>query len=372
MLAVLFCFLGPSSAAISGNPTPGDVSQQIETTRKTRAALQAVRDALDRELAGIERRYGALARTIAELEAEARAREQRMVALKQKRDKLQASIKQQQKILVGQLRSAHIIGRRDWLKLLMNQEDPTKLARMMAYYGYLNQARAGLIAAWQEAILTARNTESALFDESSRQAATRQKLTRERAALAESGRARHALLVGWDQELRNKDEMLDHLEEDERNVQSLIRSVEPGTENAETMAPPDARPGPYPSGPARCPPAGPIVAKFGSPRMNGRWDGILIAGLEGAPVRASAGGRIVFADWLRGYGLMIIIDHNDGVMSLYAFNQSLYKGVGDAVSPGDVIAALGASGGRPKPGLYFGIRERGQPVDPVAWCANKG
>jgi len=105
--------------------------------------------------------------------------------------------------------------------------------------------------------------------------------------------------------------------------------------------------------------------------MGGRWDGMLIGGKEGTPVRAVAAGQIVFADWFRGYGLLLIVDHGDGIMSVYAFNQALYKNKGDQVGADEPIAALGASGGRDKPGLYFGIREQGQPVDPLTWCANR-
>lgn len=102
--------------------------------------------------------------------------------------------------------------------------------------------------------------------------------------------------------------------------------------------------------------------------MTGKWDGILISGKQGAPVKAVAAGKVAFADWFRGYGLLTIVDHGNGVMSLYAFNQTLSKSKGDAVLAGDVIATLGSTGGRDKPGLYFGIRSQGKPVDPLIWC----
>jgi septal ring factor EnvC (AmiA/AmiB activator) len=350
----------------------GRVHEQIDATRKTHNALQAVRDALDKELAGIEKRYGALARTISELEAEARGRDKRIAKLKRKRDALQASIREQQRILAGQLRSAHVIGRRDWLKLLMNQEEPSRFARVLAYYGYLSQARSVLIERWRQDVAAAQETEAELSGESIRQTETRKQLARERAALGEAGKARRALLEGWNRELKHKADALDRLEEDEYRLRGLLQSV--GKAGDSLRAPggaPQNLPSLPPAGRGRCPPVGPIVARFGSPRMSGRWDGLLIAGTEGAPVRAAAGGRIVFAEWLRGYGLLMIVDHGDGVMSLYAFNQTLNKGVGDVVVPGDVIAAVGASGGRSKPGLYFGIRENGQAVDPVAWCERR-
>ena len=98
----------------------------------------------------------------------------------------------------------------------------------------------------------------------------------------------------------------------------------------------------------------------------------MISGAEGSPIHAVAAGQIVYADWLRGYGLLLIVDHGEGLMSLYAFNQSLKKAVGESVDSGDVVASMGSSGGRSKPGLYFGIRKQGQAVDPVGWCSSKG
>jgi septal ring factor EnvC (AmiA/AmiB activator) len=113
---------------------------------------------------------------------------------------------------------------------------------------------------------------------------------------------------------------------------------------------------------------GAIIRQFGSPRFETRWDGVLISATEGTDIRAVTAGHVVFADWLRGYGLMIILDHGGGYMTLYAFNQSLYKKVGESVAAGTVIAAVGSSGGREDSGLYFGIRSKGKPVNPVIWC----
>ena len=108
--------------------------------------------------------------------------------------------------------------------------------------------------------------------------------------------------------------------------------------------------------------------QFSNARTGGRPGGILIAAREGSPVQAILDGRVAFSDWLRGYGLLTIIDHGDSYMSLYAYNQSLYKNVGDKVLAGEVIATVGVSGGRPDPGLFFGIREKGKPVNPLTWC----
>jgi septal ring factor EnvC (AmiA/AmiB activator) len=113
---------------------------------------------------------------------------------------------------------------------------------------------------------------------------------------------------------------------------------------------------------------GRLAQRFGSSRAEGTWDGVLINAIEGMEIKAVTRGKIVYAEWLRGYGLLTIIDHGQGYMTLYAFNQSLYKRVGDSVESGDVIASVGQSGGRTQAGLYFGIRNKGEPVDPLEWC----
>jgi septal ring factor EnvC (AmiA/AmiB activator) len=116
---------------------------------------------------------------------------------------------------------------------------------------------------------------------------------------------------------------------------------------------------------------GRLTNKFGSARAEGAesiWDGVLINAGEGTEIRAVTSGKVVFSDWLRGYGLLIIIDHGKGYMTLYAFNQSLYRQVGEWVDVGEVIASVGQSGGRSHSGLYFGIRNKGKPVDPLEWC----
>ena len=113
---------------------------------------------------------------------------------------------------------------------------------------------------------------------------------------------------------------------------------------------------------------GRLAHKFGSPRAEGAWDGVLIDANEGMEIKAVTRGKVVYAEWLRGYGLLTIIDHGQGYMSLYAFNQSLYKRVGESVEAGDVIASVGQSGGRSQAGLYFGIRKKGVPIDPLEWC----
>lgn len=341
-----------------------EVRGEIASTQQQREALMAIRDRLNQQLSEIELEQGQMARAIGELEAQSRVREKRTKGLRQRRDQLQASVREQQKTLAGQLRSAHLIGREDWLKLLLNQEEPSHLARVLAYYGYLGRARSDLIRKLEGDLEQIRMTEAELQIEAEQKTLLGKKTQNERMALLESGRQRRQLLKSWDRELNEKAQRLIQLREDEKQLELLIESVK-------DQAIPESPQGGVPLASvkkAHCPPAGPVLARFGSPRMTGRWDGLLIGGKEGAPIRSVAEGTVAFADWLRGYGLLTIIDHGGGVMSLYAFNQTHFKQKGERVAAAEVIATLGLSGGRDRPGLYFGIRRQGKPVDPVLWC----
>ena len=347
-------------------PDQAEIRDRMEQTRQKHAALLGVREHLNQQLSQLEIQQGVLSTKIGELEVQAKQHERRIRELKKQRDDLKADIATQQKHLAGQLRSAHVIGSKDWLKLLLNQEDASHLARVLAYYGYLSQARSDLIQRLENQITRLESLERDLNDEATRKSELRRQSQQEKLALAESSKARRQLLKGWDRELKDQAEQM---REDQRSLGVLVESFSMGAKDQIQQplvrSTPEASPA---KEPARCPPQGTITARFGSPRMNSRWDGLLISGKEGSPVRAIAAGKISFADWFRGYGLLTIIDHGNGVMSLYAFNQRLSKSKGDSVAAGDVIAALGTTGGRDKPGLYFAIRMQGKPVDPLVWC----
>ena len=197
---LLLLMMGSSGLVVSASPEAPlkEVREKIQSTRKTQEALQAVRDGLYRQLSELELKQADLARTVGELEAQSRVREKRIRELKAQRDKLQGQVRQQQRQLTGQLRSAHLIGRKDWLKLLLNQEDPSRLARVLAYYGYLNQARTDLIQDWQADLAKVHDTEAELAGETAQHAEVRQHTQQERAALKEATSARRQLLASWD------------------------------------------------------------------------------------------------------------------------------------------------------------------------------
>ena len=170
------------------------------------------------------------------------------------------------------------------------------------------------------------------------------------------------------QELNDQSRQLDRLQSDERDLQTLITGLEEAladipAEHPQQLAFVGLR------GRLPWPASGRIVNRFGSPKLGALvWDGVMISAPEGREVRAVHHGRVAFADWLRGFGLMLIVDHGDGYMTLYGHNQSLFKEAGDWVEVGEPVALVGSSGGREQAGVYFGIRYQGRAVDPAKWC----
>jgi len=161
---------------------------------------------------------------------------------------------------------------------------------------------------------------------------------------------------------------LERLKEQQGGLEKLVRELRRALERAPKF-PTDSKDAfAKLRGRLTWPVAGRLAASYGQTRAGGvKWDGMLLTGAQGSPVRAVYHGRVVYADWLSGLGLLIIVDHGDGYLSLYGHNERLYKDVGERVTAGDTIATLGDSGGRPRPELYFEIRKGGRPVDPRPW-----
>lgn len=375
-IAVCLCLAqGPQPAGAEDSERRKELDQvreRIETTRKSRDELEARKNELDTQLEETERTYGRVVKTIRDLETENRIHGERLAELRRQQGILAAAMQRQHRALAGQARAAYAAGSQDWLKLLLNQEDPSRLTHVLAYYRYLSQARASLLQGMENELATARHLQDELSAETERLTQTRQTLIGEQATLAETRRVRRGLLAELEHDLRDKDSELDRLQDDEQRLQDVLTALQTSGDGETPTGTPSATNPPPPISEVRssCPVTGRVVGQFGGPRLNGRWDGLLIAADEGTPVRAVANGRVAYSDWLRGYGLLTIVDHGDGVMSLYAFNQSLYKTVGESIAAGDIIAAVGASGGRSEPGLYFGIREHGKPVNPLPWCGH--
>lgn len=340
-----------------------EIRKITEEQRNTSAEKNAATDALREQ----ELKIAATAKQLRGLDEQLAGEQRKLEDLVAKRKTLDIKLKDQREALATLVRSAYAMGGDEELRLLLEQDDIDKIGRMLAYYAYFKRARIGRIdglltdldaLAKVQADIQVQNT--ALKQSRNERAAQVEQLQTERDA-------RNKLLVALDAKLKTQAERIAQLSRDEKGLLDLLAKLR----DIFADIPPqmtNAQPFETQRGHLRWPVRGKIVAAFGA-KDNGDQSnqGVLIAADIGHEIRAVAHGRVVYADWLRGYGLLLIVDHGDGYLSLYGCDETLLKDVGDWVDAGDVIATSGDSGGRKTPGLYFELRHQRKPLDPMRW-----
>lgn len=341
---------------------------QIQVLRRQLDIAQGKQDTLRTQLRDIETRIGDTTRDLRHTNGALRREQDKLTDLSRARRRHEAELGRQREALAQQVRASFVIGRQGYLKLLLDQQDPATVSRNLTYFDYFNRARSGRIRA-VAAQLDQLNTLKQAIDHQVQilgQLHTRQQ--REIDSLQVQRQARALLLAKVNARIQTKGEALTRLLDNERRLEALIQRLRSALADIPDNG--DARPFGQLKGQLQWPARGTITARFGEPRHLGKlkWQGVLIDARPGADVHAVYHGRVAFADWLRGLGLLVIIDHGNGYMSLYGHNQSIYKQVGDWVETGDVIASVGDSGGSSRPALYFEIRHNGVPTNPVLWC----
>jgi murein hydrolase activator len=341
------------------------VKSEIDRITRQVSGEQVERDRLTRELRSAEISVGKARETLADVRHERTERAARRTSLAANRRASEADIARGRGALAGQLRAAYLIGHEEPLKLLLNQKDPARAGRMFVYYSYFGRARAAQLRLIEDNVAQLERLDGELAAEDAKLAELEKQ---QRAQLAEVERARsHRTLVlaSLEAESHTRAQSLERLRSQQGGLEKLLRELRRAMEK-------------YPvdsndafarlRGRLAWPVSGHVVARFGESRAGGvKWDGVLVATERGAPVRAVYQGRIIYADWLPGLGLLTIVDHGDGYMSLYGHNERLYKAVGEQVTAGDAIASAGDSGGSTRPELYFEIRKSGKPLDPRPW-----
>ncbi len=295
-----------------------------------------------------------------------------LMELQQQRKAEQYQLARQRQALAQQLRAAYLLGKQSSLKLLLNATEPAELQRSLRYYDYFYRSRGQQITNIKDTLLKLNTLERTIQGNQQKLDDLLDHQRSQREALQISRRERNTLLADLNRDIQNTRQRLSQLKEDEQSLQELVKRLRRALVEIPTPR------GPGKSfaqlkGQLHLPAEGVIAVRFGAPRQNGllKWQGIIIDAADGADVSAVAAGRVVFADWLRGFGLLLILDHGGGYMSLYGYNQGLRKNVGDSVKAGELIATVGNSGGRNQSGLYFEIRRQGSPVDPLIWCKGK-
>ncbi len=364
------------------------LQERIQALQKDLTKTEGSRADAAEELRETEQAISDANRRLRELNGERARAQASLDHLNLQSQKLSSRIAVQQAQLGRLLTRQYYAGETDALRHLLSGDDPNQLARDAHYLGLLSHAKAGLIRDLGGILEEKKHLASLAHDKTAELAEIEKNQQRERSGLVEQQKQRQAVLARISDRIKTQRREVEKLKRDEKRLARLIEGLgrivakpkPPASSRAQAPAlrnerTPDAS---LPAdafarqkGRLALPTRGELANGFGTPRQNGgtTWKGVFIRADGGAEVKAIAPGRIVFADWLRGFGNLAIVDHGDGYLSVYGNNESLYKAVGDPVKAGETIASVGNSGGNPETGLYFELRHLGQPIDPLKWVS---
>ncbi|MBI1732528.1 MAG: peptidoglycan DD-metalloendopeptidase family protein [Gammaproteobacteria bacterium] len=374
--SAVFCALlatVPADAAQEGVPAEGEKLEQVrERIRDVQSGIAAARDeaeALQLELQQAEAAAAGLRAQLEEVERDAGDRERRLTELRRQAEEQQRLLTRESGRLGRQIRIAYMAGREDYLKLLLNQEDPALVGRMLAYHDYFNRARLRKIQSIGRSMDDLARVQVEIQDESARLDVLRQQQLVKLGELDRYRQSRRDIIARIHAHISDQDRDLRRLRKNERELSSLLNRIherKPAVAEFEEQTPFASL-----KGRLSWPLQGRVITPFGALRKGGRMrsQGVTLAAAAGQDVHAVSDGRVVFADWFRNLGLLLIVDHGSGYMSLYGHNEALLKKAGDLVSAGEVIGRAGDTGGADESALYFEIRRDGAPQDPTLWCS---
>jgi murein hydrolase activator len=365
--------------------TPAKGGQTKEELARVRGRIQALekdnsedrvrRGELDRQLRAAETAAARYRRELNATRRQLAEAERHLAALNQQLAATRADLAGQRTALAAQLRLAHITGGAERVRALFNQQDPAELGRRLTWLAYLARSRSALLASVQESLGALERDQQALTDQRTALAALETTRRTQLAELEKSRRQRATVVASLDREVKGQTRQLNRARLQAAGLERVLRDIERAAARARRVTPlPDAKPPKAtpsrPLGKGRWPVTGRMLADYGQPRAGGqmRWDGVLIAAPAGTEIRALRPGRVVYADWLPGLGLLLVLEHGGGYLSLYGHNQDLRPNVGDRVAAGDVLAHVGDSGGQAQSALYFEVRRNGRPVNPRQWA----
>jgi septal ring factor EnvC (AmiA/AmiB activator) len=370
--ALLLALLPPVCTAQSDEEKAREqlrkLQQDIRHINREIASASAHRDKLQEQLREAETELGALQTAIAENERALAENERQLASLETELAAQTAARDRQQGRIAAELRAAWEMGRQGQVRLLLSQESPHTVARALGYYRRILEARSDLLDAYRETLAQLQLTERLIGEKQAQLASRRESLAQQQESLAAASRQRELAMAELAANISEKNTRLRRMEQDRAELESLLRAIEEAVVNLQV--PDNFQPFRKARGKMPWPLQGKPASHFGQPRNEGKmvWQGVTIPAKEGSQVSAIHHGRVVFADWLRGSGLLLIIDHGDGYLSLYAHNQSLLREVGEWVTAGAPVSTVGRSGGQEQAALYFEIRHNGKPVDPAHWC----
>jgi septal ring factor EnvC (AmiA/AmiB activator) len=370
--------LAGAATPAADDPNPARAEAELKAVRsqidKVRAEMErdaGRRDKLAREIEESEQTVSGARSALEKLKRERAVHTARRAELAEQRRGEESALGERRAALAGQIRAASMIGQQEPIKLLLSQRDPGQTGRVLTYYRYFGRARADQIAAINSHLAELTALDAALAEEEARLTALEEQQQGELSRLQSARERRGRAMVSLEAESKNRAKELERLKDQQGGLEKLVRELRRALERIDKF-PTDSKDAfAKLRGKLAWPVAGKLLASFGQTRAGGvKWDGVLLSGAQGSAVHAVYHGRVVYADWLSGLGLLTIIDHGDGYLSLYGHNERLYKEVGERVTAGDTIATVGDSGGRSTPALYFEIRKAGRPIDPKPWFKN--
>ena len=385
LAAALAVFLGHgiATAQTAQKKQLEDVRGRIEALQKELEKSEEARAEAADALRESESAISRINRRLYELGNDRRALGSELGRLQKQAADLEGRIEQEREALGRLVYRQYVAGQPESIRIILNGQDPNETARQLRYLGYISRARAGLIASLRQNLDNLnRLTESARRKTADIRSLEREESNAKRSLEAEKVE-RATVLSRVSNEISQQRNEISTLKRNEQRLTQLIerlareaqrrkrsprivnKALPDGSANTSAFA--------KLKGKLRLPVIGELTNRFGLPREDGglSWKGLFIAAKPGRDVKAIAPGKVVYADWLRGFGNLLILDHGDGYMSLYGNNESLLKQAGEDIRGGETIAAVGNSGGNPDSGLYFEMRYQGRPFDPMPWVRLK-
>ena len=347
-----------------------DVREKISDLKRSMDKRAADRDRITGDLQKAEVQISEKRVRLKELERQKQFSERRKAELEDKLQVRQSELDEESGQLAAQVRAAYTSGSQERIKLLLNQQDPATAGRMMVYYQFLSDYRGDNIEKVKGIIDELATLHQKAADEDNRLAGLARAKYAEFVELNKGQERRQELLVALKSKMQQEGNEIEHLAAEEKDLARLIAEL---TSILSDYPIRSEEPFSALKGQLTWPIAGRLLHDFGQPRASGhlKWNGVVLAASRGREVRAVYHGRVVFADWLAGMGLLVIVDHGEGFMTLYGYNETTLKSAGEWVAPGDVIATVGNSGGQQQASLYFEIRQGTRPINPRTWITKR-
>ena len=347
-----------------------NVREKISDLKRSMDKRAADRDRITGDLQKAEVQISEKRVRLKELERQKQYSERRKAELEDKLQVRQAELDEESGQLAAQVRAAYTSGSQERIKLLLNQQDPATAGRMMVYYQFLSDYRGDNIEKVKGIIEELATLHQKAANEDNRLAGLARAKYAELVELNKGQERRQELLVALKSKMQQEGNEIEHLAAEEKDLARLIAEL---TSILSDYPIRSEEPFSALKGQLTWPVAGRLLHDFGQPRASGhlKWNGVVFAAPRGREVRAVYHGRVVFADWLAGMGLLVIVDHGEGFMTLYGYNETTLKSAGEWVAPGDVIATVGDSGGQQQASLYFEIRQGTRPINPRTWITKR-